>query len=45
MGNGIIDLSPTKLREGLVFKQFFGGEHWKAVSNKYLLEYGKAKKV
>jgi RNA ligase (TIGR02306 family) len=39
MADGVSDINPKKLREGLVFKQVSGGEHWKAVSNKYLLEH------
>jgi len=30
-------INPAKAREGLVFKEIDGQEHWKAVSNKYLL--------
>jgi RNA ligase (TIGR02306 family) len=37
--DGASQLNPQRLREGLVFKQVDGQEHWKAVSNKYLLQY------
>jgi RNA ligase (TIGR02306 family) len=38
MADGKSLLSPYKSREGLVFKQVDGYEHWKAVSNEYLLK-------
>lgn len=31
-------INPKKLREGVVFKNMNGQEHWKAVSNNYLLK-------
>lgn len=33
-------LNPTKLREGVVFKEISGQRHWKAISNSYLLKVG-----
>ena len=33
-------LNPAKLREGIVFKRVDGPEHFKAVSNKYLIKTG-----
>ena len=33
-------LNPKQLREGIVCKRIDGQEHWKAVSNKYLLKHG-----
>jgi RNA ligase (TIGR02306 family) len=36
--DGASQLNPQRLREGLVFKQVDGQEHWKAVSNQYLLK-------
>lgn len=33
-------INPDVLREGVVFKRFDGQEHWKAVSNKYLIKTG-----
>lgn len=38
--DGNSKLNPSKLREGLVFKRVDGSEHWKAVSNKYLIKTG-----
>jgi RNA ligase (TIGR02306 family) len=38
--DGYSKLNPQKLREGVVFKRVFGEEHFKAVSNKYLLKTG-----
>lgn len=38
--DGASVLNPARLREGLVFKQVDGVEHWKAVSNRYLLKTG-----
>jgi RNA ligase (TIGR02306 family) len=38
MADGQSHLNPKRLREGLVFKQVDGPEHWKAVSNQYLLK-------
>jgi RNA ligase (TIGR02306 family) len=38
--DGASQLNPQRLREGLVFKQVDGQEHWKAVSNQYLLRTG-----
>lgn len=41
MADGKSAIAPTKLREGLVFKNCGPGqEHWKAVSNQYLLKHG-----
>lgn len=40
MADGNSSINPKKLREGLVFKQVTGDEHWKAVSNQYLLKHG-----
>lgn len=37
LADGISDLNPNKLREGLVFKSHDGMIQWKAVSNKYLM--------
>ena len=39
--NGMSAINPNKLREGLVFKRIGGQEHWKAVSNDYLLKADK----
>jgi ATP-dependent RNA circularization protein (DNA/RNA ligase family) len=33
-------VNTAKLREGLVFKRIDGQDHWKAVSNEYLLKHG-----
>jgi RNA ligase (TIGR02306 family) len=33
-------INPKVLREGLVYKRLDGQEHWKAVSNEYLLKHG-----
>jgi RNA ligase (TIGR02306 family) len=38
--DGQSKLNPKVLREGLVFKRIDGQEHFKAVSNKYLLKHG-----
>ena len=38
--DGKSNINPTKLREGLVYKQVDGQVHWKAVSNSYLLKHG-----
>lgn len=38
--DGFSHLNTQKLREGLVFKRVDGPEHFKAVSNKYLLKTG-----
>lgn len=38
--DGWSGINPDKMREGVVFKQYHGQEHWKAVSNKYLLKTG-----
>jgi RNA ligase (TIGR02306 family) len=37
-GKSLVNLE--KLREGIVFKRINGQEHWKAVSNEYLLKHG-----
>jgi RNA ligase (TIGR02306 family) len=37
-GNSLVNTA--KLREGLVFKRVDGQEHWKAVSNEYLIKHG-----
>ena len=38
--DGQSQLNPKVLREGFVAKRVDGQEHWKAVSNKYLLKHG-----
>lgn len=40
MADGSSVLKVDRLREGLVFKRVDGAEHWKAVSNQYLLKTG-----
>lgn len=40
LANGQSQINPKVLREGLVFKQTNGQQHWKAVSNEYLLKHG-----
>lgn len=40
IADGYSALNPKKLREGIVFKAIDGQEHFKAVSNKYLLKTG-----
>jgi RNA ligase (TIGR02306 family) len=40
MSDGKSAINPNVLREGLVYKRVDGQEHWKAVSNEYLLKHG-----
>lgn len=40
LADGKSVLNPNTLREGIVFKRVDGPEHFKAVSNKYLLKHG-----
>lgn len=39
ISNGKSQINPSKLREGLVYKQVTSQAHWKAVSNEYLLKH------
>jgi RNA ligase (TIGR02306 family) len=40
MSDGKSAINPKVLREGLVYKRVDGQEHWKAVSDEYLLKHG-----
>lgn len=38
--DGKSDINPQKMREGIVFKRVDGQQHFKAVSNEYLIKHG-----
>jgi RNA ligase (TIGR02306 family) len=40
MSDGLSKINPNKMREGIVYKRVDGQEHFKAVSNSYLLKRG-----